>query len=115
MSGNQISTAMMELIKGELVDTLTFEHQSDAVLSQVTPAQNTWYTVLDTTKHCKLYYIIIMIEDDDESLEVRLTIDGVTYEGGVAATYSDYYCVFKTAHVASLTFLNLGVDLFKTD
>ena len=65
-----------------------FEHQPDAVLNQPSPDQNKWYTVLEAQR-ARIYAIVSWIEDVDETLEFRLTIDGNVYIGsrpGVAWT-----------------------------
>jgi hypothetical protein len=69
-----------------------FQHQASATLSQASPAQNTWYTILDTTKNCRLYAVLVVIATTGEDLEVRITIDGQTITGafsaGAGANYS---------------------------
>lgn len=57
-----------------------FERQAPATLNQATPVQNTYYTILDTTKNARIYQIAINIEDVGETLQVKVTIDGQTIE-----------------------------------
>lgn len=48
----------------------------EAVLDQAAPVQNTWYTVLDA-KNVEIYAIAYLIATTDETIETRLTLDGV--------------------------------------
>ena len=74
-----------------------FEYQAPAVLNQAAPVQNTWYTILDTTPNVRIYDIVINVEDVDESLDVRVTIDGEILPMGsvVAAIHSTNYAVHR--------------------
>jgi hypothetical protein len=63
-------------------------HQDDAVLAQAAPAQNTWYLVLDTT-NAIIYSMVNYVATTGETIEVRLIIDGVTYDGGTVAQGAD--------------------------
>lgn len=56
------------------------KRQTNSMLDQVAPVQNTWYTVLDTTINVRLINLAINIQTTDEDLEVRLTYDNVTPE-----------------------------------
>jgi hypothetical protein len=69
-----------ELSDSTLLSPCPF-HQHDATLAQANPVQNTWYTVLDTTQNVRLISIWVQIEDVDESVQVRITIDGITLIG----------------------------------
>jgi hypothetical protein len=80
----------------------TFEHQPDRHLIQATPEQNTWYTILDTTENCRLYSVVILVWTADETLEVRLTIDGQVLTGSIAATAVSYYWVYLLLYAAGL-------------
>lgn len=51
--------------------------QSPAILNQATPVQNTWYTIIDTSGDLEIYGCSIAIQTTGETLEVRITIDGV--------------------------------------
>ena len=55
-----------------------FEYQAPAVLNQAAPVQNTWYTILDTTRCVCVYQIGVGVEDTDETLECQITVDGET-------------------------------------
>lgn len=71
------------------------EYQTPATLNQAAPVQNTWYTILDTTLYCRVWRIAVNVEDTNETLEVRITIDGeVIPSDGYNATHStDYHIV----------------------
>jgi hypothetical protein len=57
-----------------------FQHQPDAVLNQANPVQNTWYTVLPATDDVRIITIIGVVQTADETIEGRLTIDGVVIQ-----------------------------------
>jgi len=68
-----------------------FEYQAPATLNQASPVQNTWYTILDATANARVYGISVNVEDADETLELKITRDGQTLTGSVAATHSSSY------------------------
>lgn len=68
-----------------------YEYQDPAVLNQAAPVQNTWYTLLDTTNHCRIQVIGINVEDANETLDLKITVDGETINTAVAATHSTNY------------------------
>ena len=70
-----------------------WEYQTPATLNQATPVQNTWYTILETT-NTRIYGLAINVEDANETLEVRATVDGETINASaLAATHSTEYMV----------------------
>lgn len=74
---------------------LAYEHQPDAVLAQASPAQNTWYTIIDTTANVKIYCINVMIATTAETLNVRITIDGQTLQATMTGlTLGSYYNLY---------------------
>ena len=79
-----------------------YEYQSPATLNQAGPVQNTWYTILDTTANCRIYDIILNVEDTDETLECKITVDGETVDTtgfSLSATHSTDYraCRYPSA------------------
>ena len=82
---------------------LTFKHQPDAVLSQLEPVQNQWYPVLETSRECRLYSLTILVWTASETLEVRVTVDGVVLVGSVSATHTTYYYVHHQLYASGLT------------
>jgi hypothetical protein len=82
---------------------LIFEQQSDAVLSQAEPVQNQWYTILETTKDCRLYAVTVLVWTANETLEVRITVDGKVLTGSVGATHTTYYYVHHQLYGSGLT------------
>ena len=60
---------------------LAWKRMPDAVLNQATPASGTKYTVLDTTRNCRIHSIVAQVTwtVQPNPLEVHLTIDGVAY------------------------------------
>lgn len=67
------------------------QHQADATLAQAAPVQNTWYNILATTANVRVYLIDVAVLTADETLQVRLVIDGVTYTATINATAANYY------------------------
>jgi hypothetical protein len=72
-----------------------FEYQAPAVLNQAAPVQDTWYTVLDTVSNARVYQAGMNVEDTDETLEVKVTLDGITIGTvAIAATHSTAYYLY---------------------
>lgn len=69
--------------------------QPSAILNQANPVQNTWYTILDTTGDLEIFLVAIAIITTGETLECRLTIDGVIPNiiSGLAAVAGTTYPV----------------------
>lgn len=67
------------------------EHQANATLNQAAPVQNTWYTILATTTNARILLIGIAVAVANETLECRLTVDGVVYTGIQAAIAGTIY------------------------
>jgi len=71
-----------------------WEQQPDATLAQAAPVQNTWYTVLaDTGAYTKIIDIFMQVLTTGETLEVEVTIDGLTKTGSIAAAAGTDYQV----------------------
>lgn len=69
-----------------------FEYQEPATLDQAAPVNGTWYTILDTTEKCRIYGITVNIEDVNEDIEAKLTIDGKTIPAAATTlTHSTNY------------------------
>ena len=71
-----------------------FTYQTPATLNQAGPVQNQWYTILPTTTNAAIYHICVMVATQAEDLELRITIDGQTIEGGAnSAAGADMQCL----------------------
>lgn len=85
------------------------EQQADATLDQAAPVQSTYYTLLDTTKNARIYSIMVLIQTTNETLQVKITVDGEiwisTATACVAATPNYYY---KTGHVVQGSLVTAG-------
>ena len=69
------------------------EYQDPEVLNQANPVQNTWYDILDET-NCIVIDVAVNVEDANETLEVRIVVDGVTLPSNdLACTPSTSYFV----------------------
>ena len=77
------------------------ELQSDAVLTQAAPVQNTWYTILDTTKNARIHSIAFIVADTDETLELKITADDLTSTITKASTADTYYMLTRYPHLAN--------------
>ena len=86
---------------------IMFEYQAPATLNQASPAQNTWYTILSATEHVRVDSIGIGVEDTNETLEVRITVDGETINvaSGAAANHSTDYYIFMQTRAISQDFV----------
>src|SRR4030042_5199715 len=90
-------------------------HQADIYLNQAAAVQNTWYTVLNTTKNCRLYTVWVRMATLAEDIELRITIDGkvlaVAQAAAVAGT--KYFAIIDTngnlALILSTSTFNVGV------
>ena len=69
------------------------EYQEPATLNQANPVQNTWYEILSATSNVRVYHIFVNVEDTNETLEVRMTIDGEVLVGSNACTQSVSYSI----------------------
>lgn len=86
-------TTMPLLTRDMVLDVVTLEVQPDASIVQSSPVQNTWYTVVDIIGSIRLSGIAVSIADTNETLEVKLTMDGNSYTGSIAATAGTSYRV----------------------
>lgn len=69
--------------------------QSDALLAQANPTQNTWYYALGNAtvglRNVKIYAIAFHIATTGETLEIEVIVDGITVNGSVAAAAGTTY------------------------
>jgi len=91
--------------KGSPAPAIPPEQQPDADLAQAAPVQNTWYTVLDTTPQARIQAIAVRVDSTGETVEVRLTIDGVTIEGSAALPADTTYYADVLTGLFSTTFV----------
>jgi len=71
-----------------------FEYQPPAVLNQANPTQNEWYDILPPTDNVRVYSIAVNIEDTNEDIEVRVTVDGeVSLGAQVGTAHSTAYFI----------------------
>jgi hypothetical protein len=90
--------------------------QAPTSFTQVTPAQNTWYTILDTTLLLRIYQVWIKVATTGETLEFRTTIDGNVRTGSQIAVadtvYYPYFSggTFAFGTVAAMIFSNSFID-----
>ena len=68
------------------------EHQPDIDFVQANPVQNQWYTILETT-NARIIGIMLRVLDTDETLELRITLDGQVYMRPLLATAVTMYHV----------------------
>ena len=84
--------------------------QAPLAFSQAGAVQNTWYTALDTI-NVRIYAGYLLCTVANETLEIRLTLDGqapvTTSQAAVAGT--PYYFNFGTANDLALTSVWLSV------
>jgi hypothetical protein len=67
--------------------------QPDATLSEAA-VQNTWYTILPATGvYTHIIDIFMQVTVANETLEVEITVDGLTKTGTIAATFGTDYQV----------------------
>ena len=68
-----------------------WERQALATLNQAAPVQNTYYDILPVTTDVRVYDLGLNVEDTNETIGDRLTVDGVVITGTIAATHSTKY------------------------
>ncbi len=80
-----------------------FEYQEPSVLNQANPNINEWYPLLPITLNAKVYAVAVNIEDNDETLDVRVTRDGeVESVTGFPATHSTEYYLIRVGAVSAI-------------
>ena len=72
-------------------------YHADALMQQANPVQNTWYTILNTSTNLRVYGAGVAVADTNETLELKLTIDGNTLTGTQAAVAGTMYIALKDA------------------
>lgn len=85
----------------EIVNAITFKHQLPAGIAQINPVQNTWYTVLNTTKNVRIYGIFCQVGIADETLEIRLTTGTEIIVGSVNAVFNTSYQAYLILEAAA--------------
>lgn len=80
------------------------ERQPEVILDQAAPVQNTWYTFLITTTDIRLYGGTFRVATANETIEIELTIDGVTLTSSTACTANTVYNL-QMGHLISGTVL----------
>jgi hypothetical protein len=69
-----------------------YQHQADASIDQAAPAQNTWYTVLNTTVGgVRIIIAEIEVATAAETLELEIVIDGNTLTAAAAVNFATPY------------------------
>jgi len=70
-----------------------YKHQPPKKLNQAAPVQNTYYTIFEEI-NARIHMMHFGVEDANETLEVKVTIDGETWiSDAFAATHSTSYSV----------------------
>ena len=71
-----------------------YVYQAPAVLNQAAPVNGTYYQIMAPTADVRVYQIHVNVEDANETLQVRITLDGeVLVSDQLAATHSTSYGV----------------------
>jgi len=91
-----------------------WQQQTDAILNQAAPVQNTWYTALETTRYTHIKLVVCSVAATAEDLEIEVTVDGVTYAGSKAGavagtTYAAGWAVASGA-AGVLSLYTVAVD-----
>lgn len=103
------------MMKGDHKDFPVPVHQADTILDQANPVQHTWYTILDTTPNCRLIVANVAVQVADETLEIRITVDGHVYAGSKAATAgSDYSTVWGDGVIVSVITLQGATSQYRS-
>jgi len=87
------------------------EHKPGAYLNQSSPVQNTWYTVLDTTKNVRIIHIGYRVNTTGETLEMRLTLDGNVFSNTINATAGSWYYVALDSLSTTSLHINLVSEM----
>jgi len=92
-----------------------FEYQPPAVLNQAAPVNGDWYTILAATALVRVYGVTVNIEDDNEDLEVQITIDGELI-GAVAVTATNstnYFVIIYGDAIARVDRCTISATLYQ--
>lgn len=87
---------------------LTYQYQPMITFNQVTPTQDAWYTVLDTTTNVIIHGVVVLIGTTNETVQLRLTIDGQELAPSVAAVAGTYYSLYVDGRNAPLVIAAFG-------
>lgn len=88
----------------------TPKHQTNLNLQQAAPVQNQWYVVLED-KNVRLYHLTCQVADVGETLEAKLTVDGVEYSGSQAAVAGTGYYLTLSSTPNTLVFITTAYAL----
>lgn len=72
------------------------------VLDQAAAVQNTWYEGFPVLRNLKIYQIIFAMLTNNETLELEITVDGVTETLTVAAVANTGYLVNLSGNTGAL-------------
>ena len=87
------------------------EHKPGAYLNQSSPVQNTWYTVLDTTRNVRIIHIGYRVNTTGETLEMRLTLDGNVFSNTINATAGSWYYVALDSLSTTSLHINIASEM----
>lgn len=81
-----------------------FEYQPPAELDQANPNQNQWYPLLPATDFCRVYKASVQVAAVNETLQVRVTIDGqVSIVQSFNATFGTIYHIYVNPYATDQT------------
>ncbi len=94
---------------------MMYVSQIPATLNQPLPNQNEWYTLASITNGI-IYEASVNVEDANETIEAKYTIDGVVWGvGSIAATHSTkYYCRFQADGVNRIARIDISLTWLST-
>jgi len=101
----KILSTMLNTIQTEA----TFQHQTDSIFTQANPAPNTWYNAFTAT-NCRVIFFAFAMSTAIETLEARMTIDGIVYTplvGQVTVIDTTYFIRFSAGADATN---NISID-----
>jgi hypothetical protein len=81
------------------------------LLNQAAPVQNTWYPVLVATEGVMIYYMSALVTVVNETIELRLTIDGNARVGSLAAIFGTEYWFYLHPSYAGANSLKSSVGV----
>lgn len=97
----------MQLLSGQ---GQQLHQKDDAILIQANPVQNTWYNVLPTKPNARIYLASLVVGTANESLDMRILVDGIVVSGSISATFGTVYRAIFNYGIASNSLALVTVD-----
>ena len=96
----------------EVTKSPVWQLQTPAKIDKAAPTQNIWYPVLETTGNVRILAANMVVQTADETIQMKITIDGEEITGGVAATAATDYGISRDCTYAGGNYLSVDAARF---